>query len=82
MNANAKRITAALLRMAAETFSNHGSNDYTLDNNQDNYDFIRDAYIADGNDSPEIYMEGNHLWAVDYVLMEYAATLLEQEAKE
>jgi len=73
-------IAARLLDYAADEFSNHGCNDYTLPITPDHLAFIK-AMIADGDypdEEPQIY--GGELMTMDDELMRYCADRLRAEA--
>ena len=73
-------IAARLLDYAADAFSNHGCNDYTLPVTPDHIAFLKEM-IADGDypeDEPHIY--GGELFTRDDMLMRYCADRLRAEA--
>lgn len=76
MNENEKKLLVRLLRMAVEEFSNHGCNDFKLDNNYENRQLLlkaEDAFV------PLEHCEQAHLYTQDWLLMSYFADKLEAE---
>jgi hypothetical protein len=74
-----RKIAAHMLRLAAESYSNHGCNDFELPNTPNNLQFVKDM-IAQSDymeDAPSIH-NGN-LLMLDWEVMEYCADLLDPQ---
>ena len=86
MNKKEKLLTAYLLNMAADQFSNHGCNDFNMAKEQDwSLEERRDLAkrINDWNRSPEDFdPDGQYKYFMDWVLMDVMADLLKEEAKQ
>ena len=81
MDTEAWRILADLLDLASQVFSNHGSNDYELDNTPGNFAVLeameRDN-VAGSGEAPYPVMvspDGKKLWTNDAALMGYFSKL-------
>lgn len=77
MNATEKLLTAKLLRMASDRFSNHGCNDFRMENNFDNRELL---LAAEPDFVPLKHVEATYLSTQDWLLMDYFAKKLEAEA--
>ena len=67
-------IITELLEMASEEFSNHGCNDYTLENTPENLEFVKEAEI----DTPNISKDGKKIYTCDTSMMQHSRDLLLQ----
>ena len=89
MSPGEKRLTAHLLRLAGERFSNHGCNDFDLTKHCSD-PLARDALVREyfeWNGTPEEYYEASEHgddgrdWRLqDWMLMDFMADKLEAEA--
>jgi hypothetical protein len=90
MTANEKRLTAKVLRMASDQFSNHGCNDFDLSEvipDKDERDSLFRAY-CEYNGDPSEYdewdapAEGADYRMQDWMVMSFMAARLEREAND
>ncbi len=83
MNAKQYLMAAKMLELAADEFSNHGSNDYSLENTPENRTFV-EAMIA-ASDYPEDEVNISHdygrIYTSDIALMGFCIRLLREEAR-
>jgi len=71
-------VTAMMLDMAADEFSNHGSNDFELDNTPENLEFVRGMIAASDypDDTPSISRDGKKIYTMDWKIMQYCKHLV------
>ena len=84
MNKAEWKALADLLDMADEEFSNHGCNDYELDNTPDNRKLVEDAeryLMEDDFDGISISDDGIKIYTEDSILMGYFAHIAEENSK-
>lgn len=79
------RYAAELLDLAADQFSNHGCNDYELENTDENWRLVQEMEARNG-DSPEYRSrrpaQNKTIYTQDFCLMRYLAHKLKQVADE
>lgn len=80
------KILADLLETASDEFSNHGCNDYELDDTPENRDLLEAAHwwnVNNDRSQPfEIVVYKGKLITSDYFLMDYFSHLFDELAKE
>lgn len=81
------KILSDLLDMASEEFSNHGCNDFEIDNTPENMELLRMAHEwnVKGDASqpfdPMITNDGTTIYVMDYFLMGYFSHLFKELSK-
>lgn len=70
-----KAIAAELLDIAADEFSNHGCNDYRLENTDENWALVKATW--EGNEPfPDRRPKNGPIYTQNWILMRYFAKLL------
>lgn len=77
-------MTAEMLERASDSFSNHGCNDFYLENIPENYEFVKEVYIYIGIHPNSIYITPNkqRIIVMDTHIMDYCRNLLLKAAEE
>ncbi len=75
-------MTAKMLELASDTFSNHGCNDFYLENTPENLEFVKEMYYS--GISPGIYISSDkqRILVMDTHIMDYCRNILTNLAKE
>ena len=81
MNKFHKVLAAKMLDMAADEFSNHGCNDFTLEDTPENRDFYVKMMKETCGEDVEVTPSKGKIYAMDYSIMNYLAGMLEKEAE-
>ena len=81
MNKTQARIAAMMLDMAADTYSNHGCNDFGLERTDENEQFVRDMIAVSDYPEDEVRLYKGELLVTDWCVMRYCAELLREAAK-
>ena len=87
MNKAQYELAATLLDKAADEFSNHGCNDYTLPNTPENVELMRRAHewnVRGDASQPfdlSISKDGTEIYTMDYYVMGFMAHLLREAAQ-
>lgn len=74
--------------MASDEFSNHGCNDFVLENTPENYAFIEAMEkwnVSESGGEPNeisISKDGKEIYTMDWYVMSYLAYLLREADKE
>jgi len=75
-------ILSKLLEMASDEFSNHGCNDFELENTQANRDLMQLAHEwnAQGGELEELQIsaDGTKIYTRDYFLMDYFSHIFKE----
>jgi|GEM_PF-4821385 len=82
MTPNEKKICSGLLQLAADHFSNHGNNDFKLDDTHDNLVLIREMQTNNNPEHTGVVCDEGKLITIDHDLMSYFANVLDKEATE
>lgn len=77
-------MTAKMLEIASDTFSNHGCNDFYLDNTLENHEFVKEmyAYIGILTDSIYICPDRKQILVMNTHIMDYCRNILLKTAEE
>lgn len=84
LNSNSWKVLSTLLKMAAEEFGNHGSNDYSLPNTPENFELLTDLERDNMRNTKEkpydvkVSPDGKELYTSDASLMGYFAHLAKE----
>ena len=84
MNKSEWKVLSDLLDMADQEFSNHGCNDYELENTPENRKIAEDAehyLMDDAFKSIAISDDGNKIYPSDAILMGYFAHIADENSK-
>jgi hypothetical protein len=77
MNPTMLKLASELLKMAADEFSNHGCNDFELDDTPENRELIINMQTEGGWDDPkEVRVHDGKIFTTDWGLMRYLAKKL------
>jgi uncharacterized protein YutD len=80
MNKHLSNLTAEMLEMASEEFSNHGCNDYVLENTQENREFYEKMMKHSCGEVVTVDPSKEKIYAQDQMIMSYLSNLLKEEA--
>lgn len=80
MTPNEKRICARLLKLAADSFSNHGNNDFEIDETHENIRMILKMQKEIDPDWNSVIAHDGIFIVCNFMLMNFFADLLEKEA--
>jgi hypothetical protein len=72
---------AELLRTASEEFSNHGCNDYPLENTPENREFAKKVFKTSCGEDLDVPDDAKKIFLQDWIVMSYCARVLEAESK-
>lgn len=77
-------MTAKMLEMASDTFSNHGCNDFYMENTPENHEFVKEIYAYIGIPLDSIYISpgGKRILVIDTHVMDYCQSILLEAVKE
>lgn len=79
MTKSENKVIAELLRLASNTFSNHGCNDFTLPDTEENRNIIAGmGRWADPDEPRPVRVSEGKIWVQDWMLMDYMADKLEE----
>jgi len=80
MTSTELKEAAKLLRNAADEYSNHGCNDYWMDNTDENWELAEALYKnRDAGDRPERPARSEKICVHDWLLMHHLAAKLERD---
>lgn len=89
MTKQEKQLASALLEMAADTFSNHGCNDFELPNTQESVDLLNAMErwnVGEGEEPEQVHVlnpADKTIYTQDWYLMKYLSSKLnEEQSKE
>ena len=77
LTANDLKNIAKLLELAKDTFSNHGCNDFNIENTPENQQIVKELY----SDSADFEFVTETICVMDWMLMDYYAEKLKSEIK-
>ena len=85
LDANAWRVLSDLLEIASDEFSNHGCNDYELDNTPENRELVKSMEIWNSleewaENGLNISKDRTKIYTQDFFLMSYFAHLAKELA--
>lgn len=75
------KLAADLLESASEEFSNHGCNDYPLENTPENRAFYEKMMKECSGEEITVAPGKDKIYAQDWLIMSYLARLLKKEAE-
>lgn len=75
------KLTAKMLKMAADEFSNHGCNDFTLENTPENRELYEKMMKECCGETVTVRPNHEIIYAQDWMIMSYLAKILEREAE-
>ena len=73
---------AVLLKTAAEEFSNHGCNDYPIDNTPENLAFAKEAFKVCCGEDFDAPAGKSKIYLSDSMVMSYCARVLKAESEK
>jgi hypothetical protein len=78
-----KELACLCLRMASDQFSNHGCNDFPMDNTDEIWDLHEkiDDWAETEPEDRSTRPAGNKIYFYDWLLMNYLADMIEAEAE-
>lgn len=80
------QIASMLLSISADTFSNHGCNDFELPNSQESVDFLNAIErwnVGPGEEPEQVHVFDplrKTIYTYDWLVMRYLASRLKEEA--
>lgn len=79
MDATARKLAAEVLDLASDSFSNHGCNDFTIDDTLLNRSFVTAMNQWAGLGDVVPYVSNGKIYVQDWQVMSYCAHLLRND---